>query len=360
MKILIVTDAWHPQVNGVVRTLDNVIRVLSEQGYGIEVISPDQFYSFPMPSYSEIRLAVALSSTLRERITNADPQAIHIATEGPLGLAAAKACVKLGRDFTTSYHTRFPEYLNARIPVPVDWTYAWLRRFHNKGKGCLVATQSVRDDLAARGFKNLMHWTRGVDRTQFNPDRRNENFLSGHPRPFFVNVGRLAVEKNVDAFLDLDLPGTKIVVGDGPDRARLRKSAPEAVFLGEKHGAELAEAYASSDVFVFPSLTDTFGNVITEAMACGTPVAAFPVAGPKDILFNVDAEQRAGIIDSDLRRACIAALEIPRDRVEMASREYTWEKCADQFLDAIMLQEGVDLVDTNEIDGETGPLAQTG
>lgn len=360
MMILIVTDAWHPQVNGVVRTLDNVIRVLRDQGYRIEVVSPDQFFSFPMPSYSEIRLAVALTSTLRERIVRSGADAIHIATEGPLGLAAAKACRKLGRDFTTSYHTRFPEYLNARIPVPVDWTYAWLRRFHNKGKGCLVATQSVRDDLAARGFKNLMHWTRGVDRAQFNPDRRRVDFLRDHPRPFFVNVGRLAVEKNVDAFLELDLPGTRIVVGDGPDRLHLQKAHPEAVFLGEKHGTELAEAYASSDVFVFPSLTDTFGNVVTEAMACGTPVAAFPVAGPKDILFNRDPDKRAGIIDSDLKRACMEALEIPRERVELASREYTWEKCAGQFLDAILLQGGVDLMKADTADGAHHSLAASG
>ncbi len=339
MKILIVTDAWHPQVNGVVRTLDNVIRELKTRGYEVHIISPDQFCSVPMPSYSEIRLAVTVSYRLRSRIREIRPDYIHIATEGPLGLAASKACVSMGRDFTTSYHTRFPEYLNARIPVPLDWTYAWLRRFHNKGSACLVATQTVRDDLSARGFKNLMHWTRGVDRAQFHPGCRNEDFLPGLPRPFFLNVGRLSVEKNVDAFLELDLPGTKVVVGDGPDSTRLERSTPEAVFLGEKHGQELAEAYASCDVFVFPSLTDTFGNVITEAMACGTPVAAFPVAGPKDILFCKDPDQRAGIIDSDLKRACLSALEVPRKRAFEASLEYTWEKCTDQFMEALMRQD---------------------
>jgi len=341
MKILIVSDAWHPQVNGVVRTLDNVVRILRERGHAVRMITPDQFCNIPMPSYAEIRLAITVSSRLRERIEAIKPDAIHLATEGPLGMAAAKACGSMGLDFTSSYHTRFPEYLNARIPVPLDWTYAWLRRFHNKGKGCLVATQSVRDDLAARGFNTLMTWTRGIERSQFNPDGRKEDFLDHLPRPFFLNVGRLAIEKNVDAFLNLELPGTKIVVGDGPDRARLQREFPDAVFLGEKHGSELAEIYASSDVFVFPSLTDTFGNVIIEALACGTPVAAFPVPGPKDILACQDPSIRAGVIDSDLERACLSALEIDRSRAHEASLAYTWDNCVDQFLAALERQKSV-------------------
>ncbi len=332
MKILIVSDAWHPQVNGVVRTLDNLILHLRARDHEVEVISPDQFYNFPLPTYREIRIAVTFPSTVKARIEASAPDHVHIATEGPLGFAAAKSCDALGYRFTTSYHTRFPEYLNARLPVPVDWTYSWLRNFHNRGSACLVATRSIAGDLRNRGFENLAIWTRGVDRELFRPEHRNvERFLSDLPRPFFLNVGRLAVEKNIDDFLSLKLPGTRIVVGDGPDRERLQTAFPDAVFLGERHGTELAEIYASCDVFVFPSLTDTFGNVILESLACGTPVAAFPVRGPKDILVGT----RAGIIDHDLQRACMSALKLNCIDALRHSANYTWETCADQFLMAI-------------------------
>lgn len=336
MKILIISDAWHPQVNGVVRTLDNLIFHLRARDHEIEVISPDQFYNFPLPTYREIRIAVTCPSTVKARIDASAPDHVHIATEGPLGFAAAKSCDALGHRFTTSYHTRFPEYLNARLPVPVDWTYSWLRNFHNRGSACLVATRSIADDLRNRGFENLAIWTRGVDKELFRPERRNtDGFLSHLPRPFFLNVGRLAVEKNIDDFLSLKLPGTRIVVGDGPDRGRLEKNFPDAVFLGEKHGVELAEIYASCDVFVFPSLTDTFGNVILESLACGTPVAAFPVPGPRDILTGTTA----GVIDHDLERACLSALSLNRGDALRHAANYTWETCADQFLDAINFRE---------------------
>ncbi|MCC0019814.1 MAG: glycosyltransferase family 1 protein [Nitratireductor sp.] len=330
MRILIITDAWFPQVNGVVRTLDHLKRELEKQGHDLMFITPDMFLSLPMPSYPEIRLSLTLTACVKRHIREFGPDTVHIATEGPLGITGSRACRGLGLSYTTSYHTRFPEYLRARVPVPVDWSYAWLRRFHNSGVGCLVATQTVEDDLAARGFKNLIRWTRGVDHEQFNPSRRNMEWLSSYPRPFFVNVGRVAIEKNLDAFLDLDLPGTKIVVGDGPDLARLKREYPQAVFVGEKHGEELAEAYASSDVMVFPSLTDTFGNVITESLACGTPVAGFPVTGPIDILSGT----KAGICDADLGRACLAALELDRDDAATEARKYTWERCAEIFLEA--------------------------
>lgn len=330
MRILIVTDAWHPQVNGVVRTLEKVIEGMDALGHEIRLVTPEGYCSLPMPSYPEIRLSLTAALPMRRTLIRHEPDAVHIATEGPLGIAARKACIQLGWPFSTSYHTRFPEYLNARIPVPVEWTYAWLRRFHNSGCGCLVATKSIADELSRRGFRRLVPWTRGVDHELFHPSRRNlAGELAGLARPIFLNVGRVSVEKNLDAFLELDLPGTKVVVGDGPDLLRLKAAHPKAVFTGVRIGLELAEIYASADVFVFPSLTDTFGNVIIEALASGLPVAAFPVPGPVDIL----TDPAAGVLDQDLGRACLAAAKLDGRAARKASRSYTWKNTTAIMLD---------------------------
>ncbi|MEM7461094.1 MAG: glycosyltransferase family 1 protein [Pseudomonadota bacterium] len=329
MKILFVTDAWRPQINGVVRTLEELIRELQAFGFEIETITPDQFMTVPTPGYPEIRLALVLSGMLRRRIEEVNPDHIHIATEGPLGTAARSACLRTRRTFTSSYHTRFPEYLRARVPIPLAWTYAWLRRFHNSGTACLVATRSIADDLESRGFNNVVPWTRGVDHDLFKPRKQSELGIGlDWKRPVFVNVGRVSVEKNLEAFLSLDLPGTKLIVGDGPARNMLEKKYPEAIFAGAKSGLELAKYYNAADVFVFPSLTDTFGNVLLEALASGLPVAAFPVPGPLDVIGDSDA----GILDNDLKKAAVAALDIPSKAAVKYASKFTWNECARIFL----------------------------
>lgn len=325
LRVLVVTDAWRPQVNGVVRTLEKLAETLAEMGVTMDVLSPSGFRTLPMPSYPEIRVALATPCRVARLIDRHAPDRIHIATEGPLGLLARRFCIRRGLTFTTSYHTRFPEFLRARLPVPESWSYRWLRRFHNAGNGVLVATPSLGEELSARGFANIRLWTRGVDTGLFHPGRRSD---LGLPRPVFLNVGRVAVEKNLPAFLDLDLPGSKVVVGDGPDLAHLRARYPDVHFLGTKQGEELAAVYASADVFVFPSRTDTFGNVILEALASGCPVAAFPVTGPLDIL----ADGKGGVLHDDLRRAALAALEVPRDQARAKALTYDWHECARQFL----------------------------
>ena len=336
MDILIVTDAWHPQVNGVVRTLVNVIGEFERRGHKVRTVTPSDYLSVPMPTYPEIRLSLAASRSMRKLLAEAAPDAVHIATEGPLGLAARKACLQLGWRFSTSYHTRFPEYLNARIPVPVEWTYAFLRRFHNAGTGCLVATESMAEELRKKGFTNLVAWTRGVDHELFNPVHRHkdpagEGPYAGLKPPIFLNVGRIATEKNIDTFLELDLPGTKVVVGDGPDLPRLKAKYPEAVFPGVHKGVSLAEHYANADVFVFPSLTDTFGNVILEALSSGLPVAGFPVPGPIDIL----TDPACGAVDPDLSRAAMTALDLDHDAARKHALGYSWEACADILLSVL-------------------------
>jgi len=330
MRILIVTDAWRPQVNGVVRTLEKLAETLQERGVEVTFLTPEGYPSLPLPSYPEIRLAVASARQIAQRIADAAPDCIHIATEGPLGFLARRACLAGGRSFTTSYHTRFPEFLRARTPVPESWGYACMRRFHNAGCGTLVATPSLAAELAAKGFTNLRPWTRGVDTALFNPRKRVGLDLPGTilPGPIFLSVGRVAVEKNLPAFLDLDLPGSKIVVGDGPDLARLRARYPAVHFLGTRTGEELAAIYAASDVFVFPSRTDTFGNVLLEALASGCPVAAYPVTGPLDIV----GETRCGVLSEDLREAALGALTVPRERARNRALAYSWAECASQFL----------------------------
>ncbi|OKL45329.1 glycosyltransferase family 4 protein [Pseudovibrio exalbescens] len=325
-SILIVTDAWRPQINGVVRSLERLAEQLVAMGLRVEFLTPEKFRSVPMPTYSEIRLSLTIPSEVKRHIEEAGCDHLHIATEGPLGLMAGSVAKREGIVFTTSYHTRFPEYLNARVPVPVDWTYAWLRRFHNSGAGCMVATPTLENDLRAKGFTNLMRWSRGVDHELFRP--METRTLDHLPRPIFMNVGRVALEKNIEAFLKLDLPGSKVVVGGGPQLEELRSAYPEAVFTGPKQGEDLVAHYAAADVFVFPSLTDTFGNVMLEALACGTPVAAYPVMGPVDVLGG----SSVGVLSQDLQQAALQALDIPRDQCREFALRFTWRASAEQFL----------------------------
>jgi glycosyltransferase involved in cell wall biosynthesis len=281
--------------------------------------------SVPLPTYPEIRLALGAGRQVERTLEELDPDAIHIATEGPLGLAARRHCLRRGRGFTTSYHTRFPEYLRLRAPVPLALSYGYVRWFHRPATRTLVATPSMREQLARRGFAHLVTWSRGVDTTLFRP--RERSFL-GDPRPIFMYVGRVAVEKNLDAFLGLRLPGTSVVVGDGPQRRQLQARYPDAVFTGAKHGEALAAHFRSADVFVFPSRTDTFGLVLLEAMASGTPVAAFPVPGPLDLV----RPGQSGVLDDDLANAALAARDLDRDVVRSCALEYSWERATSQFL----------------------------
>lgn len=323
-KILVVSDAWHPQVNGVVRSLSELAAAAPAQGAEISFVTPDLFPNVALPTYREIRLALATRGGLRRAIERLAPDHVHIATEGPLGLAARGVCLAEREPFTSSYHTRFPEYIFARTRLPIRLTYAALRRFHHAASGVMVATGSLERELGSRGFSRLMRWSRGVDHALFKP---RASVLS-LPRPIFLFVGRLAIEKNLGAFLSLDLPGSKVVVGDGPDRAALQHTYPHAHFLGARRGVDLAEIYASADVFVFPSLTDTFGLVLLEALACGVPVAAYPVPGPLDVI----GASGAGVLDHDLRAAALQALTIPRELAQSHARQFSWEASARQFL----------------------------
>ena len=326
MRILLVTDAWSPQVNGVVRTLQRVLQECVALGHQVEVISPDQFRTLPCPSYPEIRLALRPGRQIAARLASARADCIHIATEGPLGLAARRQCVKRGLPFTTSYHTRFPEYISARWPVPLKLGYAWMRRFHRPSEGVMVATPTLRRELEAEGFTNVKDWSRGVDVELFRPDLPPALVL---PRPVHLYVGRLAVEKNLEAFLDLPIArGSKLVVGDGPQLARLRARYPDVHFAGARFGAELARHYVGGDVFVFPSRTDTFGLVLLEALASGVPVAAYPVPGPLDVIGN----SGCGALDPDLGRAVERALQIPKARCRAYAIGFSWRRCAEQFL----------------------------
>ncbi|MDE2239008.1 MAG: glycosyltransferase family 1 protein [Rhodospirillales bacterium] len=330
-RILIVTDAWEPQVNGVVRTLRTIAIEMRAMGKIVEVVGPDRFNTMPMPSYPEIKLALFPGRKLAKIIEAFQPDALHVATEGPLGLAARAYAKKKGLHFTTAFHTRFAEYLEARTRIPARLTYAWLRNFHNAGCGVMVATQSLRDELEGRGFKNIRSWSRGVDLDAFHAAPRE---MWNLPGPIFAYVGRVAVEKNLRAFLTLDLPGSKLVVGDGPQRKALQKEFPGTHFAGARHGLDLAKAYAGADVFVFPSKTDTFGLVVLEALACGLPVAAYPVTGPKDILG--EAPLPVGALDEDLRNACLKALEVDRAHCRPYAEQFSWRACAERFMDNLV------------------------
>jgi glycosyltransferase involved in cell wall biosynthesis len=326
LRILLATDTWTPQINGVVMTLRNTIRGAEAAGHTVEVIGPDRFTSIPCPTYPEIRLALLPYARFARLASAFEPDAVHIATEGPVGAASRKFCLREKLAFTTAYHTRFPEYVHARIRLPVQLTYEWLRRFHEPAKAVMVATPAIHDDLARRGFRNLVTWTRGVDTELFRP---GPPLPVPWPRPVFMFVGRVAVEKNIEAFLALDLPGTKVVVGDGPQRAALEKRFPQTIFTGAKVGEELAAHFRSADAFVFPSRTDTFGLVLLEAMASGTPAAAFPVAGPIDVI----EPGRSGMMSEDLRAAALAALELSRETVRRYALSFSWDRATTQFLE---------------------------
>jgi glycosyltransferase involved in cell wall biosynthesis len=325
MRVLVATDAWHPQVNGVVRTLTSLAQSARRLGVTIEFLTPEGFPSFAIPTYPGLRLALPRWRGIARRIEAAEPDAIHIATEGPIGHMVRAYCRRRGRPFTTSYTTRFPEYISARWPIPEAWVYAALRRFHAAASVTMVSTQSLMTELRQRGFSNLGMWTRGVDTDLFRPDRA---INLGFTRPIFVTVGRLAVEKNLEAFLSLDLPGTKVVIGTGPQEAALQRHFADAKFLGLLENGVLAAHLAAADVFVFPSRTDTFGVVQLEALASGVPVAAFPVTGPKDVLGG----HPVGVLHEDLRVACTEALAISRQACRTFALARSWENSARQFI----------------------------
>jgi glycosyltransferase involved in cell wall biosynthesis len=328
MRVVVATDAWYPQTNGVVRTLSTTVDCMRADGIDVQVISPQEFRTVPCPTYPEIRLSLFAGRAVARRLERLQPTAVHVATEGPIGLAARGWCRRNGHPFTTAYHTQFPEYVRARAPVPLSLSYAYMRWFHGAAARTLVATPSMRRLLESRGFGNLATWSRGVDSELFRPG--DKQFLS-LPRPIWLYLGRVAVEKGIEDFLILDLPGSKMVVGDGPARAELAARFPQANFVGFKHGDDLSRHIAASDVFVFPSRTDTFGLVLLEAMACGVPVAAYPVTGPIDVV----VDGRTGVLDEDLQRAAQAALKLDPADCRAHALRYSWQACTGQFVAAL-------------------------
>ena len=327
MRILIATDAWRPQVNGVVQTYERLQEQLVKFGHEVKFLAPEGFRTLPLPTYPEIRLALITPRQARRKVESFRPDYVHIGTEGPIGLATRIFCVKADHRFTTSYHTRFPEYVSARLPIPLSWGYKFERWFHNAANGIFVATPSLQEELSNKGLKRLMPWSRGVDTVMFRP-RNVRLFGSG---PVFLYVGRVAVEKNLTAFLDLDLPGKKVIVGGGPQWRALKSAYPDATFTGPLLGEALAEAFASADVFVFPSRTDTYGVVLLEALASGVPIAAYPVTGPKDIVEN----GKVGFIDENLQAAAIQALSVDSGACRDFALKFSWEACARQFVSNI-------------------------
>lgn len=325
MRIAIVTDAWEPQVNGVVNTLKATRKQLRANGHAVLMVTPEHMRSYSCPTYPEIRLAYKPYAKVAAALEDFDPDCIHIATEGPMGLAARRFCINRGLDFTTAYHTRFPEYLRARFHLPLALTYRWLKWFHKPAKAVMVPTPRMQDALEKSGFKNVVQWSRGVDTDYFRPGQREE---VTQERPLYLYVGRVAVEKNIEAFLEMDLPGAKWVIGDGPMREELEKKYPEVHFLGAKPHDALPAYYSCADVFVFPSRTDTFGLVLIEAMACGVPVAAYPVEGPIDVV----AQGKSGVLHEDLMRACFDALNLKRSVVREHALYYSWSAATQQFL----------------------------
>ena len=331
MKILVATDAWHPQVNGVVRTLTMMAEAAKVFGAEFDFLTPESFRTIAMPSYRDLRVALPRRAKIAQVIEASRPDAIHIATEGPIGLVTRRYCIKHGLPFTTSFHTRFPDYVSARAPVPESWVWATLRWFHGASRAVMAATPALAEELRSRGFPNVVLWPRGVDTNLFHP--RDVDLCL--PKPVFLCVGRVAVEKNLEAFLSLDLPGTKVIVGDGPARLELEQAYPDAVFLGSLEGEALAAVYASADVFVFPSRTDTFGLVLLEALASGLPIAAFPVAGPRDVLGAVPV----GVLSEDLREACLSAPGISRQTCVEFAACHSWEASARAFIEHMPLIE---------------------
>lgn len=327
MRIVIVTDAWSPQVNGVVRTLLTIRGELERMGHEVKVVSPDLYGSIPCPTYPEIRLAFVRSAVIGQAIAEFRPDAVHLATEGPLCLAARRWCLRSGVPFTTAYHTHFPDYVSRRTGLPAAWFWRYIRWFHGPARAVLVSTRSVRQQLRAHGISQVRKWGRGVDLAAFSPEAVPPALFADLPRPILLSVGRVAVEKNLEAFLACDHPGSKVVVGDGPARGALERAYPDVHFLGPLFGAELAGAYAGADAFVFPSRTDTFGLVMIEALACGTPVAAYPVPGPIDIVTPV-----SGALSDSLEEAIAGALQCDRDACAVYGRSFSWERSAREFL----------------------------
>ncbi|KHJ53568.1 GDP-mannose-dependent alpha-mannosyltransferase [Aureimonas altamirensis] len=330
MRILIITDAWHPQINGVVRVLDKTVEILRQGGDTVMVIEPSMFPTLPAPGYPEVRLALMPGRKLGRMIEEFAPDAIHIPVEGPLGLAARRYCRKRGIPFTTSFHTRFGDYIEKRIGRGVDFAYALQRRFHNGGARMMVQTATLEHQLGERGFRNMLHWGRAVDLEAFHPCRDDPSFdkdFLGLPRPIFLYLGRVSAEKNIEAFLDLDLPGSKLVVGDGPQLSSLKARYPQVHFTGYRTGEDLARHFSAADVFVFPSRFETFGLVVLESLACGTPVAALPVPGPADIVGGTPH----AVLSEDLRSAALAALDIDRAGCRAFAQTFSWAECTADF-----------------------------
>ena len=342
MRIALATDAWAPQINGVVRTLTETVTQLRHFGHEVHVISPDQFTNIACPGYDEIRLAFMPRFGVRKALRNFAPDIVHIATEGPIGWSARSWCMAHDIPFTSAFHTRFPDYLAVRTGLSAERFWPLMRRFHAPSRAVLVATPSLQAELATRGINHTHQWSRGIDQKVFRPRLFSHPQLENVQRPILLSVGRLAVEKNLEAFLSCPTPGTHVVVGDGPAKADLQRRYPDAIFMGALSGDALASAYAAADVFVFPSLTDTFGLVIIEALACGVPVAAFPVAGPLDIL-GLDGRggihrhlNTAGAVDASLERAIVKALKVKRVDAAVLGQSFTWEVSARQFEHALL------------------------
>lgn len=341
MKLALATDAWFPQVNGVVRSLSTTVAELERRGTTVERLSPDQFLTMPLPGYASIRLAMAPRFTVRRRLDAAAPDLVHIATEGPIGWAARSWCLSRDVPFTSAFHTRFPEYASVRTGISAERFWPIMRRFHAPSRAVLVSTQSLETELAGRGIGPMARWSRGIDQSLFRPDGPRHPAMADLPGPVLLYVGRVAPEKNIEAFLDAGMPGTRVVIGDGPALDGLRRRHPDCRFLGSLSGEDLASAYRSADCFVFPSLTDTFGLVVIEALASGVPVAAYPVTGPVDILGREgrgaerDLPRPAGAIDEDLPTAVARALEVPREDALALGRRFTWDAATDQFETAI-------------------------
>jgi glycosyltransferase involved in cell wall biosynthesis len=342
MRLAIATDAWAPQVNGVVRTLTETILRLKIRGYKIEVLAPDRFTTIPCPGYPEVRLALAPRFGVRKALATFEPDIVHISTEGPIGWSARAWCLKHGVPFTTAFHTRFPEYIAARTRLPPNLIWPIMRKFHNQSRAVLAATQSLRDELVSRGIHQTQPWSRGIDHNLFHPNQPKHPELRHVPKPILLCVGRVAVEKNLEAFLRADVRGTKVIVGDGPARAALKLQYPDAMFLGTRQGAELASIYASADAFVFPSKTDTFGLVMLEALACGVPVAGYPVQGPLDVIGlegrgpQGTLNRQIGSLKLDLPEAISEALTLNRAAAAEYGAQFCWNSCTDQFVNGIL------------------------
>jgi len=326
MRILLATDAWHPQINGVVRVLDTTVRELADMGHEVRVIGPHLFRTVPAPGYPEVKLAVAPGCRVSALMDGFAPDAVHVPVEGPIGLAARRHCLRRGWPFTTSFHTRFGDYFAHRLRLSPAIPFAFQRWFHNAGNGFMVQTDTLARELRARRFRNIRRWGRAVDTDLFRP-RGDRDFL-GLPRPIFMNVGRVSAEKNLEDFLRLDLPGSKVVVGDGPQLPALRARWPGVHFLGYRTGEDLARHFEAADVFVFPSRFETLGLVSLESLACGTPVAAYPVPGPMDVI----GSHPVGVLSEDLRAASLACLDIPRDRCRAFAETFSWRRCTEEFL----------------------------